>query len=119
MNEKKAMKILRLMGILSFFLLFGIVYGPKHPQIFFWGTIISCTAIIFNLTAITKKQFAILAFCLVGLAFTGEKINLAVTNWFGNYSLLSLIANYILLAPFYIPVAMYFFHICTQGNGKR
>lgn len=116
MNEKKAINILLLMGLLCFFLFFGLVFGPKHPQIFFWGTLISCCAIIINVTSITKKQFFKLCIMLGLAAVIYEKIDEFITNWIGKYSWLSFIVSCILLAPCYVPVATYFFRICTQED---
>lgn len=114
MTEKNALAIVRLMGALCICLLFGIIYGPQHPQIFFWGTIVVCISIIAIGTSIKLRQFIKLAIFAVVLAFIGEKIDAFITNWLGSYNWLSFIANCILLAPFYVPIAMYFFRICTQ-----
>lgn len=104
------------MALTSLSLLFGIFFGPEHPQIFFWSFMI-VLAIAMALYAFTNiKDVAILiggvAVLCVWMSVADKYILCHLTGW------AHLIVGSLLAAPIYITTALHFVKMVKNRQKK-
>lgn len=95
-------------------MIFCIVYGPQHPQIFFWGVLAVFTTVIAIEIAPTLKDTIILVIGMIVLATAGAGVDKLVSHFFGNDTLIGFIVSCLLLAPFYFQLAGHFLRMCKK-----
>ena len=95
-------------------MIFGIVYGPQHPQIFFWGVLAVFATVIAIEIAPTLKDTIILVIGMIVLATAGTGVDKLVSHFFGKDTLIGFIVSCVLLAPFYFPLAGHFLKMCKK-----
>ena len=95
-------------------MIFGIVYGSQHPQIFFWG-LLAVAAIVIAIEIVpTLKDTIILIIGAIILSTAGAGIDKLVSHFFGNDTLIGFIVSCVLLSPFYFPLFGHFLKMCKK-----
>lgn len=95
-------------------MIFGVIYGHQHPQIFFWGVMTVFVVIIAIEIVPTLKDIIILVVGMIVLAIAGTGVDKLVSHFFGRDTLIGFVVSCILLAPFYFPVAGHFLNMCKK-----
>lgn len=95
-------------------MIFGIIYGPQHPQIFFWGILAVFATVVAIEIAPTLKDTIILVIGIIVLATLGAGVNKLVSHLFGKDTLMGCIVSCVLLAPFYFSLSSYFLKMCKE-----
>lgn len=95
-------------------MIFGIVFGPKNPQIFGCGILALFAIIIAIEITPTLKDTIILVIGMIVLAIAGTGVDKLVFHFFGKDTGIGFIVSCVLLAPFYFPLAGHFFKMCKK-----
>lgn len=102
--KKQFLAFMLLMVGFTAVMIFGVIYGPQYPQLFFWG-IMSIFAVVFGiLVAPTIKDFVILIIGMVALAIVGTIANTVAKYFFSESSFGYFIMILLITAPAYIPL---------------
>lgn len=105
---------LLLMIAFSIIMMFGIFFGSKLPQIFFWGIIIILTAILVIYVAPTIKETILLVVGMIVFAIVVYLTDIFIQPLFGAHRILGDIACMICIAPIYFPLVSYFLKLCLK-----
>lgn len=98
-------------------LLFGIFFGPEHPNIFFFSIMGVFAGVIAVYVAPTTKDVVLLAGGMILLAIFGTISDMIVPkswNW-----ILRLVIQCVFTAPIYIPTALHFVRMVIKGYRKN
>lgn len=98
-------------------LLFGIFFGPEHPNIFFYSImgVFACVVAIYVVPTI--KDVALLVGGMILLAIVGTISDMLVPENCNRS--LRLVIQCICTAPVYIPMALHFMKMVVKGRKKN
>lgn len=100
------------MGLFAGVLLFGVFFGSKHPQIFFWGVLIVWSMIMSLYVFTTIKDMAIFIggiLILYAYMYFIDTFILCSLNGFAH-----LTGEVLLGAPIYAYIARHFIKMCQK-----
>lgn len=96
-------------------MIFGIFFGHRHPQVFFWGIIAIFATIVAIEIAPTWKDTILLVIGMIVLAVAGTAIDKLVDHFLGGHRIIGFIVSCVLLAPFYFPLFKHFCNMCKKA----
>lgn len=99
-------------------MLYGMIYGPKHPQIFFWSMMAVFASVVLTMIKPTLKDTIILIVGMIIMSIAGAGINKLVLYFSLKNTLPGFLLSLLLLAPFYFPVALHFVKMCIKQDEK-
>lgn len=88
-------------------MLFGIFYGPSHPQLFFWMIMTVFAGVVAMYVATTIKDLILLIVGMILLGVVGQLVDEILLVRLPE-GIFKFIVQCICMAPIYCPLAMHF-----------
>ena len=95
-------------------LLYGILFGSEHPNIFFWSFVIVFAFVIIVFVTPTTKDAIILVAGMILLAIIGEIVNNLIPEHWNEF--VKFIVQAIALSPIYLPLYNHFIKMVIKSK---
>lgn len=113
--EKRFLIYMIEMVVFCAIMIFGIFFGHRYPQIFFWGIIVVFATVVTIEIAPTWKDTMLLVIGMIVLAVVITAIDKLVDQFLGEHRIIGFIVSCVLLAPFYFPLFNHFCNMCKKA----
>lgn len=114
--DKRSLIFVIEMGAFCTIMIFGIVFGPQYPQIFFWGVMAVFATVLATIVKPNCKDTIILVIGMIVLAIAGSIIEKIVSLFFGRDTIINFILCCICMAPLYCPLARHFINMVKKSK---